>query len=114
MKSHLWAFAGILIAVTVAGCSGTTTTPVADPLAGSWTYEGTYNNATITSTLVFSQDGNFNGYTLGIMSLSGHWTKINATAYNVYYNKKTAVFLMNGEKTQIWDGSAPQQVYIKQ
>lgn len=114
MSSYQWAFICILIAILVAGCTGSTSAPAVDPLAGSWTNDSPYNNTTITSTLVFNQDGNFNGYMLGMLTLSGHWTKINATAYDVYYGNAAHVFILNNDKTQLWDGNAPQQLFTKQ
>jgi hypothetical protein len=99
--------------IMVGGCSTSSTSSI-EPLAGSWNYQNTNNGTSITSTLVFAQDGNFNGYMLGLLSLSGHWTKVNATAYNVYYGNKTILFIMNNDKTQIWDGTAPQQIFTKQ
>lgn len=114
MKSYELAFACILFVVLIGGCTGATTTPTIDPLTGSWTCDSNYNNSTITSTLVFSQEGNFNGYLIGLLSLSGHWTKINATAYNVIYGNKTELFMMSTDKTQIWDNVAPSQIFTKQ
>jgi hypothetical protein len=114
MISYRSAFLCILAVVLVSGCTGPTAAPGVDPLSGSWTYEHMYNDTSITATLVFGPDGNFNGYLSGILSLSGHWTKINATAYNVYYDNKAQVFFMNGDKTKVWDATAPHEVFVKQ
>jgi len=101
----------IMAAVLVGGC--TSSTAGVDPLAGSWTYESTYNGSMITSTLVFSHDGNFNGFMMGLLGVSGHWSKINDTAYNAYYDNGTMLLVMNADKTQIWDSFAPDQRFKK-
>lgn len=103
----------IFTVVMVGGCASSTTTN-ADPITGSWTYHTSSNGSTVTSTLVFDPNGNFNGYMAGLLTLSGHWTKSNDTAYTVYYNNKAQLFIMSGDKTRISESTAPQVIFTKQ
>ena len=105
---------GTVAIVLVSGCTSSTSAPAIDPIAGSWTYASTHNNTTVTAVLVFAPDGNFNGYIAGLLTLNGHWTKANDTAYNVYWGNKTQVFFINGGKTQISESTAPQVIFTKQ
>jgi hypothetical protein len=102
----------IMAAVLVGGC--TSSTAGVDPLAGSWTFQSMYNGSVVASTLVFGPDGNFNGFMLGLLGASGHWSKINATAYNAYYGNSTMLLIMNDDRTQIWDSIAPDEKFYKQ
>lgn len=102
----------IFLVVMVCGCAASTTSP--DPISGSWTVGVSNNGSTATGTLVFGQDGNFNGYYAGVLTLSGHWTKVNDTAYNVVYGNKTQVFIMSGDKSHISESSSPDVMFTKQ
>jgi hypothetical protein len=111
MKPYLL-FIILIAGVLAAGCTSTTTASI-DPITGNWLYRSTYNNTTIDNTLVFDDSGYFNDYFLGSLTLSGHWTKINATAYEVSYDNKTTAFVMSGDKTRIWDAALPEAPYTK-
>jgi hypothetical protein len=105
---------GLVAIVLVAGCASTTTTTAAiDPIAGNWLASTTYNGTTMEITLVFDDSGYFNGYFLGSLAMSGHWSKINTTAYDVCYGNRTIVFVMSGDKTGIWDAGHPEMIYSK-
>jgi hypothetical protein len=101
-----------MAAVLVGGC--TSSTAGVDPLAGSWTFQSMYNGSMVTSTLIFSPDGNFNGFMMGLLGVSGHWSKINTTAYNAHFSNSTMLLVMNNDRTQIWDSVAPDQIFNKQ
>lgn len=104
----------LLAAVLAGGCTGAATTTASDPIAGNWLYRTSYNDTTIDTVLVFDDSGYFNGYFLGSLTLSGHWSKVNATAYDVTYDNKTRLFILNADKTQIWDAQAPGMAFGKQ
>jgi hypothetical protein len=101
----------IILAVAPAGFSPSGP----DPISGSWAYNAiTPNNTKLSVTLVFSSDGNFNGYSSGLLSLNGHWTKLNTTGYELAYTNRTAIIILNDNKTQIYDIAAPREIFIKQ
>lgn len=111
---HISAFVCILAAILVSACTGTSTEKAIDPIAGSWTYKSVYNGTAVVATLVFDSDGYFNGYLSGILSISGHWKKVNGTTYEIYYDDSMLTYIMSNDKTQIWDNNVPREIFKKQ
>jgi hypothetical protein len=103
-----------LVTLLVSGCTSPTAKPIADPIAGTWEYKIPYNGSTITATFVFDEQGNFRGYLSGLQGLEGRWTRINDTAYNVHYENKTVLYIMSNDRARIWEGSSPQDVFVRQ
>jgi hypothetical protein len=85
-----------------------------DPIAGSWSRAGILNNRTISITLVFNEEGNFNMFVSGLMSLSGHWEKINSTNYDLNFGNLTSHVILTEDKTHIYESDAPNDLYTKQ
>jgi hypothetical protein len=101
----------IVLAIAPAGSSPSGP----DPIAGSWAYSFiTPNNTKMSVTLVLDPDGNFNGYSSGLQSLSGHWTKLNTTDYELTYTNTTAHIVLNNGNTQLYDLAAPKEIFTKQ
>jgi hypothetical protein len=101
---------GIFIIGILIGYFGLSQKP--DPITGSWTYNGQINDKNITMTLIFNPDSNFNGYTQGLLTLSGHWIKKDGTHYDISYNNGDSVMVLNGD--QIFDILSPERVFLKQ
>ena len=89
----------IFVMIFVSGCIGSSNVSNSnDNILGSWEYNSAINNTNVSSTLVFSSDGNFNGFMDGILGLSGHWIK-KKLDYNVIYHNTTRDLTLNGVLT---------------
>lgn len=83
-----------------------------DPITGSWTYNGQINDKNISMTLIFNPDGDFNGYTQGLLSLSGHWIKKDKTHYTISHNVGVSDIVFSED--QIFDSVSPERKFLKQ